>query len=128
MGRWDQVRLGDPIIQERKQAGQNNYRGVCLLSMCSRILARAVATRLRIWAETIDLIDENQAGFRTGRATADATQMIVRINEETEKYGKVTDKENLPEYHPTATLLDITKAYPRVNRPILWHLLRKCGM
>ena len=29
---------------------------------------------------------------------------------------------------PVATLLDSKKAYPRVNRPILWNMLRKYGM
>ena len=29
---------------------------------------------------------------------------------------------------PVATLLDIKKAYPRVNTPILWNMLRKYGV
>ena len=30
----------------------------------------------------MELLGENQAGFRTGRSTADATQVIMRIQED----------------------------------------------
>ena len=36
----------------------NNYRGVCLLAMGSRILARIMADRLRIWSEKLQLLDD----------------------------------------------------------------------
>ena len=54
-----------------------NYRGVCLLAMGSRILARVLANRLRQWAEGMGLLDDNQAGFRRGWSTTDATQIMV---------------------------------------------------
>ena len=38
----------------------------------SRILARILATRLRDGTEATGALDENQAGFRQGRSTADA--------------------------------------------------------
>ena len=45
----------------------NTFRGVCLLPIMSRILARILVTRLRNWAEATGALDENQAGFRQGR-------------------------------------------------------------
>ena len=70
------------------------------------------------------LMDENQQGFRSGRSTADASQTLLRIHEELHKRYKAFDKTGLPTTKtgedPTAVLLDITKAYPRVNKPILW--------
>ena len=63
----------------------NNYRGVCLLSMASRILARIMATRVREWIEDIKYIDDKQCGFRAGRSTADASQVLIRVNEEVQR-------------------------------------------
>ena len=60
-----------------------NYRGVCLLAMGSRILAKFLSKKLRNSAECLGLLDDNQSGFRTGRSTADATQILVRITEDT---------------------------------------------
>ena len=109
----------------------NNYRGVCLLAMGSRILARIMADRLRIWSEKLQLLDDCQAGFRSGRSTADITQVMVRIWEDTEdlksrmlrKDGRI-DEDRVPE----ARLLDLKKAYPRVSKPALWNILEKYGM
>ena len=114
-----------PLHKKGPRNNLNNYRGVCLLAMASRILARVLATRLRDWAETLNLLGEIQQGFREGRSTADAAQLFIRIHEEMQ--GTMEDREKRPE-DPVATLLDITEAYPRVNRPCLWSLLSKLGV
>ncbi|XP_075254796.1 uncharacterized protein LOC142346172 [Convolutriloba macropyga] len=81
-------------------------------------------TRLREWSEAIGVLGETQSGFRRGRSTADATQIIIRTDEEVRRvYGR-----NHEEDGPGATLLDITKAYPRVSKPLLWELLVKLGV
>jgi len=94
--------------------------------MASRILARIMASRLRIWAEAVGVLNENQDGFRIGRSTADAVQICVRLHEEAGLY--VNESNSAEPWTPVATFLDIKKAYPRVNRPILWNMLRKYGM
>ena len=86
--------------------------------MGSRILARILADRLRIWAEKLELLDEEQAGFRSKRSTVDITQMIYRIQEDTRDLYKraAAAGEEIPDSKkPTARLLDLRKAYPRVN-------------
>ena len=65
-----------PLHKKGDRKNPHNYRGICLLPMLSRILARILATRLRKWAEDIDALDENQAGFRKARSAADATQIL----------------------------------------------------
>ena len=112
-----------PLFKKGQRDDINNYRGVCLVSMASRILARIMASRLRIWAEAVRVLDENQDGFRS---TADAAQICVRLHEEAGLY--VNESNSTEPWKPVATLLDIKKAYPRVNRPILWNMLRKYGM
>ena len=122
------VRVGlvVPLFKKGQRDDINNYRGVCLLSMASRILARIMASRLREWAEAVGVLDENQDGVQVGRSTADATQICVRLHEEAGLY--VNESNSMEDWTPIATLLDIKKAYPRVNRPILWSMLRKYGM
>ena len=35
-----------PLFKKGDRKNVNNYRGVCLLSMCSRVLARVIAKRV----------------------------------------------------------------------------------
>ena len=115
-----------PLFKKGSRGDLNNYRGVCLLPLMSRICARILATRIRIWAEKIGALGENQSGFRTSRSTCDATQVVLRINEES---GRIFGQDELEtDERAGAVLLDIKKAYPRVNRPLLWKILSKLGM
>ena len=115
-----------PLHKKGPKNDLGNYRGVCLLPLASRLIARILATRLRTWAETIGALDENQNGFRGGRSTADSTQIIIRMEEETKRVYGMTDECN--ENRPGAVLLDITKAYPRTNKPLLWGMLARFDM
>ena len=133
---WEEsLKKGDivPIFKKGQRKKKENYRGVCLLAMGSRIIARVLACRLRWWAERIGLLDENQAGFREGRSTADATQVMVRIQEDITDYKKRREQqqdkaEEREEIRVEARLLDLQKAYPRVNRPCLWGILERYGL
>ena len=83
--KWDdllKIGLIVPLFKKGDRNEAKNYRGVCLLAMGSRILARVLSKRMGWWAEHLELLDENQAGFRKGRSTADVEQMVVRIQED----------------------------------------------
>ena len=125
------VGLVVPLFKKGERNNINNYRGVCLLTMGSRILAKAPTNRLSDWTEKNGVLEENQQGFRRGRSTADAAQIFIRINEEMDniKRNRVSLERNREEMDdPVAILTDITKAYPRVNRIMLWHILDMWGM
>ena len=132
--KWEEALKIGLVIPLHKKGCKNvpgNFRGVTLLAMGSRILARILADRLRIWAEKLQLLDEEQAGFRSQRSTADITQMVYRIQEDTVDMYRRADAAGtvIPESKkPTARLLDLRKAYPRVNKPALWTILQKYGM
>lgn len=77
------------------------------------------------------VLDENQSGFRKGRSTADAAQMMVRMNEDVVDYRKRMNAQGNvvnEDERPVARLLDLRKAYPRVSKPALWLLLERYGM
>ena len=119
-----------PLHKKGSRNDTNNYRGVCLLPMASRILARVLSKRLRWWSEELGLLDENQSGFRPGRSTADASQIIMRIQEDVTELVKRRRRVNKTSdiKDPEALLLDMTKAYPKVNKPALWEMLRRYGL
>ena len=73
------------------------------------------------------LLDDNQAGFRKGRSTADATQIMMRLQEDGVDLRK-RGGAGQDEFIPSARLLDLRKAYPRVNKAALWLLLRRYGL
>ena len=84
--KWDlslKIGLVIPLYKKGDRNNANNYRGVCLLAMGSRILARIMASRLRVWSEKMNLLDDDQAGFRKNRSTADVKQIMFRIQEDT---------------------------------------------
>ena len=77
---WSETLKGGiivPLYKKGDREDPGNYRGVCPLAMGSRILVRVIAKRIGWWSEHLGLLDENQAGFRKGRSTADVTQMMV---------------------------------------------------
>ena len=74
---WDDIVKVGVIIPLRKKGAKDNldnFRGVCLLPIISRILARVRTTRLRNWSEKHGSFDDIQDGFRQGRSTADGNK------------------------------------------------------
>ena len=132
--KWEEslkVGLVIPLFKKGDRNNANNFRGVVLLAMGSRIVARIAADRIRIWAEEMKLLDDDQSGFRKGRSTADVTQMMFKIQEDTTdliKRARASGIEIDEGELPAARLLDLKKAYPRVNKPMLWKILRKYGI
>ena len=84
-----------------------------------------MATRLRQRSEDIGCLGEILCGCRRGRSTADGTQVVLRIDEQTRRDCGKDDDVNIAR---PAAVLDITKAYPRVNKTFLWRILDRLGM
>ena len=100
----------------RKEKG--NWRGITLLSVGSKLLARVVATRLRSFYDCH--LGHHQFGFRQGRGVDDALQVTRRLVEEVATSLDTSAGIELS-FH------DIEKAYPRVCRTALWTLLERWG-
>ena len=48
-----------PLFKKGERNNINNHRGMCLLTMGSRILAKVLSNRLRDWTEKIGVLEEN---------------------------------------------------------------------
>jgi len=93
-----------------------NSRGISLLSVAGKVLARVTLRRLLTQvAETVR--PELQCGFRRGRSTIDMI-FIARLLQE-----------KCCEQHRNLFLafIDLTKAFDTVNRDVLWKVLSKFG-
>ena len=67
--KWDEWLKGwvmCPLFKKGDRIVKGNYRGVVLLAMGSRVLARVCAKRMRWWAEHMNLMDETSGDSERG--------------------------------------------------------------
>ena len=108
------------IIHLYKNKGEksscDNHRGISLLSIAGKILARILLNR--ITEHLLDsVVSESQCGFRQNRGTLDMVFAVRQL------------QEKCVEQHQDLFLLflDLTKAFDTVSRPGLWVILSKLG-
>ena len=109
------------IVPLHKKGDTNvpdNYRGISLLSILSKVFTHILNARLMLWSEQNGVICEAQAGFRKGRSTIDH---IFTLNAIIERYLLKNSKLYV-------AFIDFKKAYDTVNRNILWSVLLRTGI
>ena len=93
-----------------------NYRGISLLSIAGKILARVILNRL-----ITNIPEENlpkaQCGFRPNRSTTDMIFSVRQVQ-------KKCIEQNMD---LVAVFIDLTKVFDTVNREVLWVILSKLG-
>ena len=94
----------------------DNHRGISLLSIAGKLLARVLLNRLNLHLED-GLLPESQCGFRAGRGTVD---MIFAARQLQEK----AIEQHVGLY---TTFVDLTKAFDTVSREGLWKIMAKFG-
>ena len=95
----------------------DNYRGISLLSVAGKILARIIITRINQHL-TDSVYSESQCGFRKGRGTTDMIFCLRQLQEKSREH-------RTPLY---MAFIDLTKAFDTVSRPALWIVLEKLGV
>ena len=111
------------LFKKGHRSKLDNYRGICLLSVASRVVARVISCRLREHTEAVGTFRCDQWGFRPGRSTRDAI-LFARLLIETA--SRVRDPGSLD--HLCLSLLDIKKAYPSTPRNAAWRVLQYEGV
>eukprot|EP00660_Eupelagonema_oceanica_P008660 gene8660-6848_t len=95
----------------------DSYRGISLLSVPGKILAKIIATRLSTLAE--DVLCETSNGFRPLRGTMDCVAIVRAL------LDHVTASQNGTLH---AVYVDLRKAFDRVHRQGLWITLQRLGV
>lgn len=94
----------------------DNYRGITLLSVPSKIFSRAIIQRIQNGID--DKLREEQAGFRRGRSTTEQLFTLRNILEQCNEW-------NSPLF---VNYVDFEKAFDSIHRESLWSIMRHYGI
>ena len=121
---WNQEQLPQEfkdatIVHIYKRTGNrqscDNHRGISLLSIAGKILARALNCLLDHLEQ--GLLPETQCDFRAGRGTTDMIFAARQLQEKCmEQHGDLY-----------TTFVDLTKAFDTVSPHRLWKIMGKFG-
>ncbi|MEW8546872.1 MAG: reverse transcriptase family protein, partial [Candidatus Thiodiazotropha sp.] len=103
-----------PIHKKGDSSVPNNFRGICLQPVLSKVFTSILNRRLRQWSLQTDALGEEQAGFRRTYSTIDNLFCLQTIITKylRHKGGRVY-----------AIFVDFEKAFDRIDRDILWYKL-----
>ena len=107
-----------PIHKKGSKNTVDNYRGITLLSVLGKLFTRILNNRLNFWAESYDILIEEQAGFRSNRSTVDNLFVLHSIINSALQNGKKL----------FCAFLDFRKAFDYLNRDCLWFKLLDYGL
>ena len=94
----------------------NNWRGITLLSIPSKIFCKILINRIR---ETVDTqLRSEQAGFRKGRSCSDHIFVLRNIIEQCTEWRRKL----------IINFVDFEKAFDSIHRESLWKILRHYGI
>ena len=105
-----------PIYKKGSNADPNNYRGISLLPVFSKVFMNVLYSRLNKWCSDNSILCQEQGGFKQGFGTIDS---IFTLNTIINKY---TQRKGGRFY---CAFVDFTKAFDLLNRNALWLKLQK---
>ena len=112
-----------PILKSGDEHNPDNYRGITIGTMISKLYATVLERRISSWAEDKGLRASRQAGFREDHHITDNI-LIMRTLIESSKALK-TSKQHGMLY---ACFIDFRKAFDTVPREKLWQHLSSIGI
>ena len=102
-----------PLHKRGSRVNCDNYRGIALLSIPSKVFSKAILDLLKPRADL--WLRENQCGFRPGRGCADQLFTLHTLMEKAREFRR-------PLY---ICFIDLKKAYDSVSRAALWSVLQR---
>ena len=109
-----------PIYKNKGDKGDfDNYRGITILSCLGKLFTSVINSRLNRYANEVNLINENQTGFRKNYSTLDHIFLLKNIIDILVK----NCKQKL-----YCAFVDYKKAFDTVWRSALWHKMLKSGI
>ena len=107
-----------PIFKAGDEHDVNNYRGISLLSCVGKLFTCIINNRLNKWAESQNVFDQNQYGFRDKKSTVDAMFILQSIVDTFIENGNML----------FVSFIDLKKAFDSTNHEVLWYKLFKNGI
>ena len=108
-----------PIFKNKgNRENPNNYRGITILSCFGKLFTNILNRRLNTFLDNLDVIGNEQAGFRKGYSTNDHIFTLYSLIEILLRHKK----------RLYCAFLDLEKAFDKVNRTFLWQKLFACGV
>ena len=115
--RWKEACI-IPLLKPGKDASKpESYRPVSLTSVLCKVSERIVANRLEVYLDSV--LTDRQSGFRRGRSTADQLAHAFAFIQKARQAGQ----KNI-----TATLIDFSRAFDKVDHRILLDIMEKLGL
>jgi len=108
-----------PLHKKGSLNNPNNYRGIALLDVFSKVYIAIITKRLTFYAEAYSRLSEAQAGFRAGYTTVDNAFILYSI------VNKYLSMKGRTVY---VAFIDFQKAFDSVNRGILYNVLKQNGV
>ena len=105
-----------PLLKKGDVTKCDNYRGISLLSVVSKIFTAIINKRLYRWAEENSKISEEQAGFRKSYSTTDHIYTLYTMVNSC-LFGSRRSKLYV-------AFIDYRKAFDTVRRETLWQILK----
>lgn len=105
-----------PIFKAGSKSNVDNYRGIALLNITSKVLTKIINNRITVVAEKRLL--EQQSGFRRGRGTI---EQIFNVRQVLEKHVE-------HQQECAMAFIDLRKAYDSVDRELMMAILRAEGV
>lgn len=108
-----------PVPKKGNLNDVNNYRGITLTSIFSKLYSIILDNRLRLWADNNNLLSDYQYGFRSKRSTSDCIFVLWSI------IKKVINNDKRKLY---CAFVDFRKAFDVVYRNGIWLKLIRYGV
>ena len=109
-----------PIHKKGSKLVFDNYRGISLLSVTSKLFTSIINNRLYTWMENNMKICDEQAGFRRHFSTVDHIYTLYSMVNN-RLYGQKRGKLYV-------AFIDFKKAFDTVNRKVLWESMKDEGI
>ena len=107
-----------PIFKKGDRSLPSSYRPISITHNLSKIMEKLVLLRLSHFFKKFNVLDENQFGFKSNFSTKDAIIRLFSL-----VYNNLDNKDLT-----LALLLDLSKAFDKVNHYILIRKLESCGI
>ena len=106
-----------PLFKKGNFNDPNNYRGISLCNIASKLYSSIINDRLKCWIDNNNLTEEYQAGFKSGYSTIDHIFTLLALVQK--QFNNIRNRKLY------VAFIDFQKAFDTVSRKLLWPILIK---